>query len=256
VTEPREALAEISARIVDRFGEGLRGLYLFGSLAAGAFCPGKSDIDLLAVVAADVHEGEDLEALRSLHAEFVSEHPAWVERVEVGYVSEAVLQTFGEDPRGPIALISPGEPLHVKEVGADWTLNWRGVCTEGETIVGPPPLELGPEVTQDAYKRSIEAQLDAWKVDVRAPWVAYVPAVQGYIAVTLCRALYGLATGEQTTKENAVSWASERYPEWARFLDDALTAHRADVSEAHQATIRFVDEAFADAGRVKRRAES
>jgi hypothetical protein len=37
---------------------------------------------LIAVIRHDVAEGEQLEALRGLHAEFVSERPAWVERVE------------------------------------------------------------------------------------------------------------------------------------------------------------------------------
>jgi hypothetical protein len=76
---------------------------------------------------------------------------------------------------------------------------------------------------------------------VRAPSVAYVPAQQGYIVATLCRALYALETGEQTSKEAAVAWAAERFPEWGSFVNDSLARYRADVSEAHQAVIRFTD---------------
>ena len=61
-----------------------------------------------------------------------------------------MLQTLGETPTGRIAVISPGEPLDIKDVGAEWILDWRSVCTRGETIVGPPPGEIGPEITDEA----------------------------------------------------------------------------------------------------------
>src|SRR5215203_1286999 len=99
-TDARETLEELAAAIESHFGSDLLGLYLFGSLAAGGFYPGKSDIDLMAIIGAGVEEGPQLEDLRSLHDTFVSERPAWVERVEVAYVERGVLQTFGERPRG------------------------------------------------------------------------------------------------------------------------------------------------------------
>jgi hypothetical protein len=113
----------------------------------------------MAVTAASVEEGEQLDALRTLHDAFVSERPAWVERVEVSYVALDVLRTFGDRPTGRVAVICPGEPLHIRNAGFEFTLDWRSVCTQGETIFGPPPLELGPEVSRDAYRRAVEALL-------------------------------------------------------------------------------------------------
>ena len=250
VSEPRHALEQVTSLITRHFGANLHGLYLFGSLPAGAFRPGKSDLDLVAVLGADVEDGEELDALTELHSVFVTEHPEWSERVEVGYISHTVLQTLRESPTGRIAVISPGEPLHITDVGADWILNWRSVSTQGETIVGPPPLEIGPEITDEAFRRAIELQLEAWTKDVRAPWVAYVPAHQGYIAVTVCRALYALSTGEQTSKEEAVAWAAERLPAWSDFVNDALAQYRADHTEQHTATVAFVDYAASEAHRL------
>ncbi len=238
----------MTALLSRHFGDRLLGLYLFGSLASGGFVSGRSDLDLIAVLEGDVPE---IESLRALHAGFVADRPEWTERIEVAYVPRAVLQTLDGEPAGRIAVISPGEPLNLKEAGYDWALNWHGVTTAGETIVGPPPLEIGPAITPDAYRRAIEAQLEAWTHDVRAPEVAYVPAHQGYIVVTLCRALYGLETGEQTTKENAVAWAAERYPERADFVRDALARYRADLTPDHEAVIRFADEALAEARRLE-----
>ena len=177
---------------------------MFGSLPAGWFRPGKSGVDLFAVLASDIREGETLEALRSRHDCFVAEFPAWQERVEVGYVSQAALQTFGNVPKGQVAVVSPGEPVNVKAAGSEWVLDWHSVCMQGETLVGPPPHEIGPAVTAGAYREAVLAQLREWKTEVRAAQVAYVPAHQGYIVATVCRALYALVTGEQTSKENAV----------------------------------------------------
>jgi predicted nucleotidyltransferase len=143
-TDAWETLKELAAAIESHFGSDLLGLYLFGSLAAGGFYPGKSDIDLMAIIGAGVEEGPQLEDLRSLHDTFVSERPAWVERVEVAYVERGVLQTFGERPRGRIADVCPGERLRIRDAGAEFTLDWHGVTTVGETIFGPPPLDLGP----------------------------------------------------------------------------------------------------------------
>ena len=246
-TGARETLKQLTSAIDGHLGSGLHGLYLFGSLAAGGFYPGKSDLDLMAIVAAEVEEGQQLESLRNLHDAFVSERPAWVERVEVAYVDRGVLRTFGDRPSGRIAVICPGEPLHIRDVGFDSTLDWHSVTTQGETLLGPPPLDLGPTVSPGAYRHAVEALLSEWPSRVRAPWVAYVPAHQGYVVMTLCRALYALATGEQTTKEEAAAWAAARYPEWSSYINEARATYRADVHDQHAALISFTDHAVAEA---------
>jgi hypothetical protein len=250
VPEARETLGQLTRAVEGHLGSNLLGLYLFGSLAAGGFYPGKSDLDLIAIVEAAIDEGEQLEALRGLHDAFVSKRPAWVERIEVAYVSREVLQTFGGRPSGTIAVISPGEPLHIRDAGFEATLNWESACNDGETLLGPPPLELGPLVTSEARRRAVEHLLAEWKSRVREPSVAYVPAAQGYIVVTLCRALHTLATGEGATKESAAAWAAATFPEWATFIDASLASYRADVREAHEAVIAFTDHAIAEAARA------
>jgi hypothetical protein len=149
-------------------------------------------------------------------------------------------------------VICPGEPLHVRDAGFESTLDWHSVTTQGETILGPPPLDLGPKISRDAYRHAVEVLLKEWPSRVRAPWVAYVPAHQGYVVMTICRALYSLATGEQTTKEEAAAWAAARYPEWSSFVSEAQQRYRADVRDSHHALISFTEHAVAQADDLTR----
>jgi predicted nucleotidyltransferase len=245
--DARKTLTQLTAAIRAQCGSDLLGLYLFGSLAGGGFYPGKSDLDVLAVVTAEVEEGQQLEGLRVMHEAFVAERPAWVERIEVVYVDREVLRTLTGRPRGRIAVVSPGDPLRILDAGFECTLDWYSVTTQGETILGPAPLDLGPEISRDVYRDAVEVLLREWSSKVRAPWVAYVPAHQGYVVMTICRALYSLATGEQTTKGEAAAWAAARYPEWSSFISEAEKRYRADVRDSHDALISFTDHAVAQA---------
>jgi hypothetical protein len=97
-----------------------------------------------------------------------------------------------------------------------------------------------------AYRHAAEELLNEWPSRVRAPWVAY-PVHQGYVVMTLCRALYALATVKQATKEEAATWAAARYPEWSRFISEAHATYRADVRDSHHTLISFTDYAVAQA---------
>lgn len=247
--DPRATLGELVELIYAHFGERLIGLYLFGSLATGDFFPARSDLDLFAVLASAVaDEGDDLYALRQLHEQFESERPDWRDRIEVAYVSSDVLATFASVPTGTIARVSPGEPLHLRELDGNlmWLLDWNGAIN-GETLLGPRPLAIGPAVDADAFRAAVLAQLHELGRTVRASSVAYVPAQQGYIVATVCRALYSLATDEQTSKEHAVTWFAEQRPELADFVRSAYNAYRADIREPHERLIKFVEQAAAEA---------
>jgi predicted nucleotidyltransferase len=237
---PREAVRQLESLLRDLLGGRLEGLYLFGSLAAGGFHEDRSDVDLFAVLRDAVAEA-DADALRGVHADFASRNPEWHERVEVGYVPRSVVATFASEPEGTIIAISPGEPLHLRGPEWGWVLNWRSVCRQGERIFGPPPLEVGPEVTPEVFRRAIEMQLREWRDVIREDWVAYVPAARGYAVVTHCRALYALATGEQASKEEAVAWVAQRHPEWADYVRARLADHRADIRGARGEAVAFAD---------------
>ena len=67
MAEPAEVLRRLAAELVEVLGDDLLSLALHGSWVLGDFAPGRSDLDLLAVLATDP-TGATLAALADVHA--------------------------------------------------------------------------------------------------------------------------------------------------------------------------------------------
>ena len=102
-------------------GEKLVGLYLYGSLVMGDFDNEISDIDLLAAATTDIDYVE-FNALQKMQDDIVTKQKEWDDRLEIAYLSLHALKTF-KTQTSQIAIISPGEPFHIKEAGKDWLMN-------------------------------------------------------------------------------------------------------------------------------------
>lgn len=114
----QHVVASVRDAIAETAGSELLGLYVTGSLVAGDFDPNVSDIDFVAVLATDPSD-ELATTLERMHRRLDRQNRAWAGRIEVVYVSGARLRTHDQGiPR--MAVISPGEPLHVLSGGPDW----------------------------------------------------------------------------------------------------------------------------------------
>jgi hypothetical protein len=211
-------LDELLAGIRAALGDQLAGLYLYGSLVAGDFDPLRSDIDLLAATQTDVDEIQ-LARLQQMHDAFAAAHPVWAGRIEVAYFSSAALRACQTDTNS-IAVISPGEPLHIKDAGPDWVVNWYVVQEKGLTLYGPPPATIIPAISQAEFVAVIAGHTRRW-----GEWVNDMElrrGAQAYVVLTICRALYTLHHGMQTSKRQAALWAMTAYPQWAALIEQAL----------------------------------
>ena len=195
VTQEKEIealLGRLTDEILQSLHGSLVGLYVYGSLVTGDFDRDRSDIDLLAVI--DSHlDGETFDRLDRMHARIVEDNPAWEDRIEVAYVPASALWNF-RTHTGRIAVISPGEPFHLKAAGKDWLINWYMVRDVGVTLCGPPPQTLIPEISQSEFVDAVREQAEAWK-----EWVYKMrtPGAQYYAVLTLCRALYTYKHGRR-----------------------------------------------------------
>jgi predicted nucleotidyltransferase len=135
-----ESLDGLLGEMRSILGGRLVGLYLYGSLVSGDFDRGSSDIDLLAVTSSGI-DGEEFSRLQKMHADFAGKNREWDGRMEIAYVPAAALKTY-KTRASEIAVISPGEPFHLKEAGNDWLINWWVVRGQGVALYGPPPATL------------------------------------------------------------------------------------------------------------------
>jgi predicted nucleotidyltransferase len=238
--ETRRLLEELQTGIRSVLGDRLVGLYLYGSLVTGDFAAGISDADLLAATRGNLTE-RDLEQLRVMHADLVRRFPDWDDRIEVAYLSAHGLRTFRTE-RSPLAIISPGEPLHRVWAGTDWLMNWYAVRAGGVALYGQPPDSLIPPISLDEFIAAIRQHADDWG---RVIETRRSIKEQSYAILTLCRALYSHRFGKPVSKERAAAWAMAAMPEWSELIERAWLwrsdPQPADLPEiTYPETARFV----------------
>jgi len=199
-------------------GEDLVGIYLYGSYVSGGFDPEVSDLDLVSVTSAGV-EGPDFAGLDRVHGGFVGRHPEWNDRLEVVYVELAALQSFRTSP-GPLAVISPGEPFHLRgEPLVEWVQNWYLIRESGIALFGPAPATIVPPI---AWTEFVAAAVHYADYVSKRSFGDASPGALAYAVLTMCRALRTVEAQTHGSKQEAAAWTIERMPEWARVIETAL----------------------------------
>ena len=199
-------------------GTELVGIYVYGSLVWGDFDPDVSDIDTLVVLTSDVNETL-FQQLDAVHQTLEAQFPDWAGRIEIAYISVIALQTF-KTLRSPISVISPGELFNTKDAGLDWLINWYTIRAQSVVVYGPVAQTIIPDISVEEFRTAVRNQIDEW-VD----WVTHSrdsrPS-QAYVILTMCRALYAVQSGLQTSKTQAAAWAMLHHPTQAERIAKAL----------------------------------
>lgn len=235
-----ELLELILSRTQGILGKKLIGLYIFGSLVVGDFDYESSDIDLVAAITAELDENE-FERLKMMHTDITLNNKTWDDRIEIGYISVENLKK--SQPHFTIALISPGEPFHVKEADTDWIINRYVLREKGITLFGPAPQTLVEPIAREELIQAVQEQAKEWR-----EWIHHERSrnFQAFAILTMCRALYTVKTGEFVSKKQAALWAEKELPQWSSFIQHALLWREAwrDEQVEHDVTLpetlRFV----------------
>jgi Domain of unknown function (DUF4111) len=158
-----------------------------------------------------------------MHADVARRMPAWTDRVEAVYVGAGALASFRTTPER-LAVISPGEPLHLRdEPIVEWLQNWYLVRQTGLALVGPPPASLVPAVSKEEFLAAAvryAGQLAQEDLGDAAPSRA------AYVVLTMCRAALTVATGEPGSKADGAAWVAREAPDQAWLIDEAFEARR------------------------------
>lgn len=213
-----ELLNRLLPQLQSCLSQNLIGVYLYGSLVSGDYDDTLSDVDLLAALEHDL-TGVELELLRVMHAEIVTALPAWDNRIEVAYLSRRALSTFKTE-RSIIGIISPGEPLHFRQAGIEWLMNWYRVREGNIPLLGPPPATLIPPISVEEYRNGVRNYLLRWHD--YAPDADAHHGSLAYDVLTLCRGYYTVEKYEVLSKNKAAARAKVDFPEWAWLIDQAL----------------------------------
>ncbi|KTC76192.1 multifunctional nucleotidyltransferase/glutamate rich protein GrpB/ribosomal protein alanine acetyltransferase [Legionella birminghamensis] len=224
--------------------EHLVGVYVYGSFVWGDFDETTSDIDVLVALNQEM-TSEEFAALDDFHSNLVRHFPDWNDRIEVAYASYRMLQRFKTE-QSQIAVISPGEPFHLKKAGTDWLINYYLLQTNSLTLYGPSAKSIIAPVSNSEFIEHVKKQAYAWQ-----DWVVHTRnclAYQYYAVLTLCRALYVLQHQKQGSKLEAGTWAKNQFPKWRVLIQRALTKtelnHASDMltGETYQEVTAFVGE--------------
>lgn len=220
-------LSRLTAGVKSILGDHVVGIYLYGSLVTGDFDIDISDIDLVVVIESEL-DGERFAALHRFHRDVVKAYPAWNNRLELAYISAAALRAFLIQT-STIGIISPGEPFHLIQAGADWLISWYALRESGVALLGPPIETLIDPLPVDAWLQAVREHICAYRLSVKsAPDIAYL----SYIVLTVARGLYTLDHRRDASKARAANWLATTYPRWADLIERAALYRRNPATDA------------------------
>src|SRR5450759_4603549 len=209
-----DVVAALASEIQGVLDDDLVGLYLYSSSVTGGFAPGVSDIDLVAVTATEVG-ALDLAGFEQMQHAFVSRYPEWHDRLEIVDVGRATLGSFRTSP-GSLAVISPGEPFHVRhERAAEWLQNWYLVRETGVRLYGADAATIVPPIAWTEFADSTVRYADEMRSRSR---LGASGGAFAYTILTMCRALRTVRTQTRGSKQEAAAWTRERMHEWAPLI--------------------------------------
>jgi hypothetical protein len=241
---PRDAAEDLLARL-DRAVPGrIAGFYVVGSASMGAFRPGRSDVDFVAIVDGDFRPVE-LRTLRALHVgRWLSAliHDAVLRRrwplvcngvyLKAGDLSHSPLEVT------PLAGHVTGRFRAASREGFDVNpVTWYVLAHHGVALRGPDRDRLQIYADDAELRAWVLANLNSywrrWASRVRPVGLSIrgVPprrlAASGVLGAP--RLHHTIATGEITTKEAAARYALEVFdPPWHGLIEEAIAYWRGE----------------------------
>lgn len=217
-------LVDAYVRALEPLRQRFYGLYIYGSIALGAFEELASDIDVLALTQGDWSPFE-LKQLEALHRQLARGYPLG-KCLEVYYIPEQYLGIVQPDtlngtlPPYPAAHDAKFFPSTHEGLNAVtwWILKQHGLC-----LFGPERSALPLEVQWADVLSTMRYNLDVYYAHkIKRPHVYWFDAGVEFGVTNLCRILTTIEEGEIISKSAALKWWRERLPErWQPLLDEA-----------------------------------
>ena len=217
--EINHLLKFVVTKINNIFEQELLGVYLFGSLSYGDFVPGRSDIDLLAVIKRKASESEVI-AVEELFQEIGQKFQLWKGRVECSFTPASFFKEIlpPVEPRPYF-----GEKFYKEATyGNEWLINNYLIQEHGIKLFGGDFKALIPHIAiKDVQEASRRDLLSEWVPKLDDPEFFKDSHYQSYLVLNLCRILYTLTQAEAGSKKTASSWVANNFPERQSLIEEA-----------------------------------
>ncbi len=195
------------------------GIYIFGSIALGAFEELESDIDIVALTHGEWAVTE-LAQLKALHTQLIGMHHLG-KRLEVLYIP---LRDLGKGNRE----IAPYPTFHTEKFfpagyGDLNHITWWTIKNKSIHLLGPERSTLPFEVTWQEVLETMRDNLDGyWVSRARRPYLFLRDDMFEFSVATLCRMLTTIEEEEIITKSLALKRWRDRLPaRWCPLIDEA-----------------------------------
>lgn len=225
-------LDRVVSTLAVHLGAELIGVYLHGSLAMGAFEPGRSDVDILAVCAAPLHR-ERRESLGEALA--ANPTPPSGGDLEFSLVTEGAVRGRSAVPPFEVHVNTHEEPFVVdgsdRAGDQDLVIHFAMARARGRALHGPEPGELFLEPVRESLIQAFLADMRWAKREGAAAWEGHpMPelASMAYRVLNAARCWRYLESGELGSKVEGAAWLEPRNmdPETRALLDAALEYQR------------------------------
>jgi len=239
-----EVVGYLSQGARDIFGEGLVGFYLTGSLTYGDFEPGRSDIDLAAVLKAPA-DSKQIEKIGKLHQTAEKKFKQWANRIECSYIPRSMLAGI-LPPEEPRPYFGAGIFYPAANYGNEWLINRHFLYQNGIAVIGPNFKTLAaPVAAADLKEACVRDLRKEWAPKINDEKFLANSHYQSYVILNLCRILYAVINGELVSKKVAANWAKEKYPQFANLIQAAQAWHYGIEMNRRPETAEFIKFALA-----------
>jgi Domain of unknown function (DUF4111)/Nucleotidyltransferase domain len=217
--------AELLARSCSQaLGEAIAGVILHGSLTLDDYVPGRSDVDLLAVVQDPLTDGQ----LAALTETLAGHRPQAPGPVDLRVVTRQVAAS--PTPAPPLEAylrLTPSSGVRVEErrhpAERDLAVELSVCRAHGRSLLGATPAELIGEVPGRWVLAAGDAQLADWQA------IGDDPPYAELTVLTACRVWRFAEEGRHGSKAAAGAWALERDPTLG-VVGDALRRRHGDAA--------------------------
>lgn len=215
--EIQSYIDRVVSTLRDHLGVELTGVYLHGSLAMGAFDPGRSDIDILAVCAAPLDHERGMRLGEALAA--IPTPPSGGD-LEFSLVTEAAVRARSAVPSFEVHVNTHEKPFVVdgsyRPGDQDLVIHFAMARARGRALSGPEPRELFLEPDRASLIRAFLSDIQWADEEGPAAWEGHHRpelASMAYLVLNAARCWRYLETGELGSKVDGAAWLERRDPD-------------------------------------------